>query len=173
MILATQTTKFSLLLFIVLILSACNWEKSNFDERANNSSTKSIKLIVDNNKPQKGETLNLDIEIIKKVTTDSIVHEIVGVCFEVDGILGGACNGEPLPPCIELQNNTKITKDFGTYNLEGGIPKSLTYSLDFTCKEAKTVIVSAGINSHWIKPKLSANWYNMGMKDSNIEIVFK
>ena len=161
---------------MISLLGACNWfnwEKGSYDEIVNNSSTKSIKLNANNNKASKGKTINLDISITKEVPNDSKLHEIIGVCFEVDGYLGGYCNDKPLPDCIELKNDAKTFKDFGIYDLKADTPKVLSQSLVFTCNEAKTVTVSAGIKSHWIRPKLTANWYHIADEDSNIEIVFK
>ena len=98
------------------------------------------------------------------------LREIIGFCFEVDGVRGGACNDKPLPDCIELKNNSKLSKDFGIYELKGGIPKTLTHNLEFTCNEAKKVIVSGIIKSHWVKPKLSADWYSRETYGSGVDI---
>ena len=158
-----QVTRFNTILFIILVLSlsltSCwlDWEPT--PPRPNLAKIKVLTIKRDSvDAVSPNQAIKLNINLVKYPAQNQMeFHELLGVCFEVDGETGGLCFANsaptPLPKCIKVKNGANLTKDLGKYQLsEKEI--SFVHEIIFSCNEAKKVKVSATLWSDGIKPDL-------------------
>lgn len=156
-----QVIKFNRVFFIIsalsLSLTSCWLDWEPVPPQPNLAKIKFLTIIRDSvGAVSPNQTVKLNIDLVKyPVQSQMKFHELLGVCFEIDGETGGLCTANsaptPLPECITLKNGTTPTKDLGTYELAAK-EREFSHLLNFSCDKSKVVKVSATLLSDGIQP---------------------